>query len=421
MSTLTPTPTIDNEIDGTVDSCLNLDGDCRELGMMDLLLVVAERAKTIAKVTICAMMLAIAGAFLLPNYYTATTRVLPPQQSQSMAAMLASQLGSLGPLGATAGNNLGLKSPNDIYIGMLKSETVENAQIKRFDLMKVYRDRRISDARRDLEAASKFMSTKEGFIAISVEDKNPNRAAVMANTYVDELRKLTERLAVTEAGQRRLFFEKQLAQTKSDLNLAEQAFKNVQLRTGVIQLDGQAKAIIESVVQLRAEIAAKEVQLHAMRSFATETNPDLALATQELSGLGAQLQKLEHQQGSGGGDMQVPAGQIPEAALEYAQRLRDVKYNEGLFELLSKQYEAAKMDEARQGTVIQVIDPAVEPDNKSSPHRVGLVLVITVLAMFLSIVWCILVGAIARQPRRQQQLRTLRQVVLNGAMSTPFK
>src|SRR5579863_8836492 len=209
-------PDIDNNPSSTVDRCSAADRDDQELSAMDLLILVAGRKKMIARVTFAVMIVSIIAAFLLPNRYTATTRVLPPQQSQSMTAMLASQLGSLGPLAATAGKDLGLKNPNDIYIGMLKSDTVQNSQIERFELMKVYHERRISDTRSDLDAATKFVSTKEGLIAISVEDKNPGRAAAMANNYVDELRKLTQRIAITEAGQRRLFFENQLVKTRND-------------------------------------------------------------------------------------------------------------------------------------------------------------------------------------------------------------
>jgi len=408
----TVVPNMDNQIDSTADDYACENQDERELSIMDMLVVIATRKNMIAKAIFWATLVATIGVFLLPNRYTATTTILPPQQNQSMAAMLASQLGNLGPLASVAGKDLGIKSPNDMYIGLLKSETVEDALIKRFDLQKVYRDARFSDTRRDLEAKSKFVSTKEGFIAVAVEDKDPGRSADMANAYVQELQILTGRIAVTEAGQRRIFFEQRLDDTKKSLNASEQAFKEVEQKTGIIQLDGQARAIIEAVVQLRAQIAAKEVQLQAMRSFATEENPDVTLANQELIGLRSQLDRLQHQQGTVSGDVQVPTGLIPEAGLLYAQRLRELKYNEQLFELLSKQYEAAKMDEARQGTVIQVLDPAVVPDKKSSPHRAGLILMVAVLAMFFSSVWCLLADAFVRRPRLQQRLQLLIQLTL---------
>jgi uncharacterized protein involved in exopolysaccharide biosynthesis len=354
-----------------------------------LWIVVAQHKKWIGKVTAAIMVLAAIVTFLLPNHYTATTTLLPPQQNQSLAAALSGQLSGMGPLAAVAGKDLGLKTSSDLYIGMLKSNTVEDALIYRFELMKVYRDSRKSDAREDLEKASAIAVGKEGFISISVEDRDRTRAAAMANAYVTELQKLTQNVAVTEAGQRRLFFEQQVTQAKDNLANAEDALQKTQQKTGIIQLDGQAKAIIESVGQLRAQIAAKEVQLQSMHSFATENNPDVFIANQELAGLRAQLAKLELQQNVSSGDIQVPTGKIPEAGLEYLRRLRDVKYCESIFELLAKQYEAAKLDEGRQGAVIQVIDPATEPDKKSSPKRTLIVVIATALGLMGSMAFIV--------------------------------
>jgi uncharacterized protein involved in exopolysaccharide biosynthesis len=245
--------------------------------------------------------------------------------------------------------------------------------------MKVYRDKRLSDARKDLQDATDIQNGKEGFITVAVEDKDRKRAADLANAYVEELRNLTSNLAITEAGQRRLFFEQQLGKAKDDLANAEVALKVTQQKTGLIQMDSQAKAIIESVAAVRAQIAAKEVELQAMQFSATDQNPDLLLLRQQLAGLRAQAAKLESQQNSGGGDIQVPTGAVPEAGLQYIRSLRDVKYYETIFELLAKQLEASKLDEARQGAVIQVVDPAVEPDRKSSPKRAMLVTLFTIV------------------------------------------
>lgn len=355
--------------------------DVGETDFLGLLVVLAEHKKAILSSTVTAAVVAALLSLLLPNRYTATTKIMPPQRSQSLASALMGQLSALSPVAAMAGGSaLGLKNPNDIYVGMLKSRTVEDALIHRFNLQKLYRDKRVSDTRKELEEYSEITTEKEGFIAISVEDKDPKRAADMANAYVEELRKLTQNLAVTEAGQRRLFFEQQLEQVKNNLADAEQALKETQQKTGLIQLDGQAKAIIESVVQLRAGIAAKEVQLRALRSFATAQNPDVEMLEQEVEGMKGQLATLEKQSGSSDGDVQIPTGKVPEAGLEYVRKLRDVKYYETIFGLLAKQYEAAKLDEARNAAVIQVMDPAVEPDRKSSPKR----LFITVLSGFFA-------------------------------------
>jgi len=366
---------------------------------LDLLIVLCRRKQIILRTTLAAAVLAGIVSLLLPNRYTATANILPPQQSQSLAGSLAGQLGALGPMAAMAQKDLGLKNSSDLYVGMLRSRTSEDALIRRFDLLRVYRDKKMSDARHDLENASSIVLGKEGYVSISVEDKDPKRAPQIANAYVDELRKLTQNLAVTEAGQRRLFFERQLELAKNNLADAEQALKQTEQKTGLIQLDGQAKAIIESVVKLRAAMAAKEVELHAMRLFSTEQNPDVQLREQQFSGLRVQLARLEKQTGGPGdaaANVQVPAGNVPEAGLQYVRKLRDVKYAETIFELLAKQYEAAKLDEAKTAAVIQVLDPAIEPDRRSSPQRTLLVAIATLLGFFGAAGYAIVAAAFAR-------------------------
>ena len=279
-------------------------GEPYESHVLDLLIVLSRRKQMILRTTLAAAIVAATVSLLLPNRYTATASILPPQQSPSLAASMIGQLGALGPMASMAQKDLGLKNPNDLYVGILRSRTVEDRLIRRFDLLRVYRDKRMSDARRDLEKSSSIVLGKEGFIAISVEDKDRTRAPQIANAYVDELRTLTQDLAVTEAGQRRLFFERQLELAKNNLADAEQALKETEQRTGLIQLDGQAKAIIESVVKLRAAIAAKEVELHAMRLFSTERNPDVQLGEQQLSGMRAQLALME-KQSAGPGNVQA--------------------------------------------------------------------------------------------------------------------
>ncbi|MGD1213715.1 MAG: Wzz/FepE/Etk N-terminal domain-containing protein [Terriglobales bacterium] len=394
-------------------------GEPYECRVLDLLIILSRRKPLILRATLAAALLAGMVSLLLPNRYTATANILPPQQSQSLAASMIGQLGPLGPMAAMAQKDLGLKNPNDLYVGMLRSRTAEDALIRRFDLRRVYRDKKMSDARHDLENASSIVLGKEGFVSISVEDKDPSRASQIANAYVDELRQLTQDLAVTEAGQRRLFFERQLELAKNNLADAEQALKETEQKTGLIQLDGQAKAIIESVVKLRALMAAKEVELHAMRLFSTEQNPDVMLGEQQLSGLRAQLALME-KQSSGPADIQVsassvPSGNVPEAGLQYVRKLREVKYAEAMFELLAKQYEAARLDEAKTAAVIQVLDPAIEPDRKSSPERTWMVVIATLLGLFGSVGYVLSSEALGRMrlnPDVNERLTMLKTAVL---------
>ena len=210
-------------------------------------------------------------------------------------------------------------------------------------------------------------------------------AASIANAYVEELDRLSQTLAVTEAAQRRLFFEKQLKKTKEDLVTAEVAMKETQERTGLIQLDKQGGAMIEAVANLRAQVAAKEVELAAMRAYATEQNPDYRQVREVVAGLRAQLAKVERNNVVGNGDVMVPTGKIPEAGLEYMRKMREVKYQETLFELLSKQFEIAKIDEAKDAATIQVVDKALPPEKKSKPKRALIVLLTTMMAFFVGI------------------------------------
>jgi tyrosine-protein kinase Etk/Wzc len=382
--------------------------------MLDLLIILSRRKQIILRATLAATVLGGIVSLLLPNRYTATANILPPQQSQSLAASMIGQLGALAPMAAMAQKDLGLKNANDLYVGMLRSRTAEDALIRRFDLLRVYRDKRMSDARKDLEKASSIVASKEGFVTISVEDKDRSRAPLIANAYVEQLRKLTQELAVTEAGQRRVFFERQLELAKNNLADAEQALKATEQKTGLIQLDGQAKAIIESVVKLRALMAAKEVELHAMRLFSTEQNPDILLGEQQLSGLRAQLALLEKQSASAG-DVQVPVGDVPEAGLQYVRKLRDVKYAETIFELLAKQYEVAKLDEAKTAAVIQVLDPAIEPDHKSSPHRAWIIAIAALSGFFGSCMYGLMAEALHTVRLRPES--NLRLVALRTAIS----
>jgi uncharacterized protein involved in exopolysaccharide biosynthesis len=275
-----------------------------------------------------------------------------------------------------AGSSLGIKNPNDLYVGMLKSRTVADSLIARFKLQVRLETNTMVETRKALEKRVNISAGKDGIISIEVDDEDPQFAAELANAYVDELYKLTQTLAVTDAAQRRLFFEKQLKQSRDTLATAELAMKRTQEKTGLLQLDAQGQAMISALGEVRAQIAAREVQLSAMRSFATEQNPDYIRTQQELAGLKAQLAKLEK-----GGDADLlPTGKLPEAGLEYVRSLREMKYAETLFELMAKQYELARIDEAKDASLIQVLDKAVPPDRKSKPKR-SLIVILTALAV----------------------------------------
>jgi tyrosine-protein kinase Etk/Wzc len=365
------------------------------------LIVVAKRKFFILKFVGTALFLSTIIALLLPKTYTANAKILPPQQSQSMGAMAATALSQLGPLAALAGQGLGVRNPNDVYVGMLRSDTVAYALIDRFSLMKVYGKSLRIDARRRLADRTDIGAGKDGVISISVDDRSPQRAADLANGYVEELEKLTKTLNITEAGKRRLFFEREVKMANDSLADAEIALKQIQEKTGLILLDSQSKAIIESITSLRAGISAQEVRVQAMRSFATGENPDLVLAEQELATMRVQLDRLERGQGKRS-VADVPIANVPTAGLEYIRKLRDVKYHEALFGLLAKQYEAAKIDEAKDSLIVQQLDKALPPERKSGPLRAMIIISITILALIVAISIALLSESLERAKKDPQ-------------------
>ena len=387
--------------------------DDEEISLLDLLIVLAERKRVILWVTAIFAALAIIISFILPKRYTATVTLLPPQQNSSMASALTSQLGNLGGMAALAGGSLGLKNPNDMFVAMLKSRTVEDAMVQRYGLMQEYHKRYLSDARKAFENyATVDGSSKDGLIHISVEDRDPNRAADLANGYVDQFRKLSEHLAISEASQRRLFFEQQLEQAKDNLANAEEALKLTEQKTGLIQLNSQARALIESAATLRAQIAAREVQIQGMQTYATGENAQLVQAQQELDSMRAQLAKLGGSEDSGSGGLIVPKGKVPQAGLEYVRKLRDVKYYETIFDILARQFEIAKLDEAKEGALIQVVDPAIPPDKRSFPKRALIIIAATFVGFFVGISTVLWQAALRRMkddPETSSKLTFLRR------------
>jgi uncharacterized protein involved in exopolysaccharide biosynthesis len=381
--------------------------------LLDITLLLVQHKRFIIRFVAGATLLAVVVSLLLPVQYEATTVLLPPSQTTSLGSSVLGQagmgsLGSLGVLGALAGG-LGLKTQTDTYIAILKSRTVEDAVVQRFGLVSEYRLHRVSDARKALEQhATIGAGTKDGLIRIAIEDRDPRRAAELANGYVEEFRRFSESLAITEAARRRLFFEQQLQPAKDNLTAAEEAMRKVEQTTGVMQIDSQARALIESVAVLRAQVVAKEVQIQGMRSFAAEDNPDLILAKQQLASLQKQLDQLAGSQNDTGSDIVLSKGKVTHAGVEYLRRYRDLKYHETVYELLLKGLEVAKLDEAKEGEIVQVVDAAVPPDGKSSPHRTIIVLATIVLAVFFAVSWVVTRQRFAL-PENRRRLEAIRK------------
>ncbi len=370
---------------------------------IEMLLILSQRKKTILQVTLAIAVITAIIMFLIPNTYTATATIVPPEEKQSS---LSAMLGQLGTIAGLSESDLGLKNPGDLFIGMLHSRTIQDRLINQFDLRKVYKVKRYQDARKKLDARSYIVAEKEGLISISVDDRDPSRAAALANGYVEQLHVLNSQLAISEAGQRRLFYEEKVAVERDAVAQAEVALKQAQETTGLLQPDAQARVIIQGVADMRAQVALREVQIEAMRTYATKDNPELRVAEQELAGLRAQLAKMERSSGAAAnGDIDLPTRKLPQAELEYLRRARDVKYHETLYEFLSKQLEAARIDEAKDAVVVQVVDKAVEPERKSGPHRATIILLATLVGFLLACAGTLFSEALKRRRESDSQLR----------------
>ncbi|MGA2348925.1 MAG: Wzz/FepE/Etk N-terminal domain-containing protein [Terracidiphilus sp.] len=378
-----PTVEADREFD-------SLASHAHSVSLPPVIRVALERRKLIGITALVIVALTLMVILLLPNRYTASIVILPPQQAASAGAAMMAQLSSMGAMASAGG--MGIKNPNDLQVALLKSRTVEDAMIERFALQSLYHRKYLSTTRKRWERDTLIDNgIKDGLIRLSVTDEDPRRAAELANGWVEEYRRFTATLAVSEASQRRLFFERQLGIAREDLARAEEELKQTEQRTGVIELDGQAHAMIAAAAILRAQVAAKEVEIQAMRQFAANENPDLERTQKELSSLEGQLAAMDVDSDRQSGDLVAPKGKLGDAGLEYARALREVKYREAVQDLLTRQLAGAQLDEARQGSLVQIVDAAAVPDRPDSLYKIWIV--VTALLLSLPAALLIALGA----------------------------
>jgi tyrosine-protein kinase Etk/Wzc len=368
-----------------VDGSLEDDGP--RIGVVDCLTWLGEGKRVIAAVTLGAALLSLAAALLATPVYTARVTLLPPGTQQQGGA--AAALAALGSLGGAVGAGVTAKSPDELYVALLRSDSVVRAMDERFQLRERYGVKSFVGLRGTLPSYVRVAPDKKsGVITIEVDDTDPKMAAELANAFPVELRKVMGRLAVSEAAQRRLFYEEQLKETKEHLIKAERDLQQVQEKSGVIVLDKQAEALIGGAAQLRALIAEREVQLKVLRTGATEQNPDVIRLQSELRALRGELARMESRQDTTPGSAtDLPVGRIPAAAIDYVRARRELKLQETLLEGIVRQYEAAKLDEAKEGTTVQEVDLAQPPDHKSKPSRAMIVLVGTLLGLLSASAW----------------------------------
>ncbi len=359
--------------------------DDDEISLLDLLQVIVDNLRLLVLGPLFCGLAALGISFAITPTFTAKTQFLPPQQQQSAAS---SMLATLGALGGLAGAATGIKSPADQYIAFMKSVSVQDALIERFKLVEKYEAKLKTEARLALTGNVRIATGKDGLISVEVDDKDPKFAADLANAHVDELRNLLGRLAVTEAQQRRMFFEKQLAQTKDNLAKADFALKSSGITSSVLK--SSPASAVEAVARLKAGISVQEVKLGTMRNYLTESSPDFKQALSELASLKAQLTKAEKEE---------PASQ---GASDYVARYREFKYQETMFELFAKQFELAKVDESREGAVVQVLDIAEPPERKAKPKKVMIAIIAAFASCFALLLFVFIRSALKSASQNQE-------------------
>jgi len=351
-------------------------------GMLDTVLTLAQHLRLIVGGALFVGVVALGASYLIKPTFTARTLLLPPQQQGSLVASALSSLGSLAGLAGGAG---GVKSPLDQYVTLLQSTSIADRIIARFKLAEVYDEQRPSVLRTELAANLRVAAgRRDGLITVEVDDHDPQRSADMANAFVDELRRLTSMLAVTEAQQRKLFFEAQLNQAKSKLAQAQVALQGSGFSQNALKAEPRAAA--ESYARLKAELTSAEVRLQTLSSSFSSQSPEVMQLSGTVAALRGQLDKLERTSDASGD-------------ADYVGKYREFKYQETLFELFARQYELARVDESREGSIIQVVDAAQVPDHKSKPKR-AIAALVSALLTGLALTGFVLI---------RQQLRLVRQ------------
>ncbi|ACH38623.1 MAG: hypothetical protein ACD_55C00139G0002 [uncultured bacterium] len=351
-----------------------------QINLLELLQIIAKRKMFIIKMCTFAVVASVAYSFTLPNIYSATAKVLPPQKET--AGGLSAMLGQVGGIAGLAPGGLG--SGTELYLGLLRSRSVADEVVRRLDLTAYYKTKDAELARRGLEATVRMQTGKDGIINITADDKDPKMAARVANMYVEELGRTSVRLNLSKAGSERAFLEKRLELVKGELKKAEDEIKAFSQQNSIVQVDSQAKASIEGIARLKAELATKEVQLAALRSRQTDESPEVRSLLAGIKRLQAEMDRMS---GPGLGGEGIPAiGNVPRLGLEYARKMRELKIQESVFEQLTKQYEMAKLSEAKDSSAFQVLDTAVAPSVKSKPRRSAIVITATMVAVAASLV-----------------------------------
>jgi uncharacterized protein involved in exopolysaccharide biosynthesis len=388
--------------DTEVNSSQFEEDDGERMSPFELLVPLAQNWKTLVLGPIVVGLLAYGGTYIVKPTYTAGVTLLPPQSSQS--ALSGAALASLGgALSGIAAGAAGLRTPADQYAALLQTAAVRDQLIDEFKLLDVYQSRFRQDAMLDLSKRVRVVvGKKDGMISIEVDDESPKRASDLANRHVDLLRALTAKLALTEAQQRRVFFEAQLQRAKSDLTEAQRALAQSGFNPGALRAEPRATA--DAYARLKAETTAMEVRLQGLRRSLTDNAPEVQQLMGSIGIMRAQLATME-------------SGQTTRSDSDYIERYRNFKYQEVLLEMFARQFELARLDESREGALIQVVDAAKIPEKRTSPKRRIITLGAVAGGFILLAGWFLtrhLFARAAADPVHAQSLRKLKSAVLRG-------
>ena len=349
-----------------------------EINFLDHLLVILKRKRMIFRIVGSVFILSIIVSLLLPKRYVATARILPPQESGSLHSMVG------GSLGVVAYGLLGVgSSSSDIYVGILKSCSVADRLIDKFNLLKIYHIKSMTQMYSKLSDISSFdVDNKSLIISISVEDRDPQMAAELANGYIEALDFIKKTVNITEEQRKRIFLENRRLKVKDDLIKAETDLKFFRQRYKLVSIDEQAKATIEGAANITAEIIATQTELEVLKDFGTQKQNEAVMLQAKINELRKQLSIIE----SGGGENKfyIPFNEFPGLTVQLTRLMREFKIQENLFELLTNQYEMAKLEEAKDMDTILVLDKAIPPDKKMKPRRNLIVITCTFMALFAS-------------------------------------
>ncbi len=393
--------------------------DDGEINPLDLVLALLERKRMIVGVTLALALMTLIITFIMSPRYQGIARLLVPVQSAGTASAMLSQLsGAAAILGDVTG--LG-SSPVEMYVGLTQSRTVADTIIKQFGLAEFYKNDRVLGRWRSFTADDARLAffdqliiesdTASGIISVSVLDKSPQKSADMTNAFVKELQRLVNKLAVTSASNQRQFYEEQVRESFEKLTRAEDAVQRFQETTGAVQLPDQARASLEGIALLEAQRAAKEIQLRVMKTYATEQNPDLRKLEEELNVLIEQRKKLESQGISNQSNPVIPTAMLPDLGTEYLRRLRELKFQEALYEALLKQYTTARLEEAKDTSNLQIVDEAAVPENVYSPQKVLWTAIGGVLGFFFAIGWAAMMGLLNKSSLDPINREKIEQIV----------